>query len=152
MPANLGSKTNRESVIVEPSKTVSAELDARYGRSANRRKRDRVLLWSGAGFLAVVLVAWVTWAGLDGSKPLIATQDIAYSVIDDHNVRVTFQVTVPVGTATSCAVEALNESFTVVGWKVIDLPPSDEYTRSYTEDVRTSELATTGLLYRCWLT
>ncbi len=132
--------------------TVSAELDARYGRSASRRKRDRILLWSGAALFAVVLIAWVVWAGLDGSKPLIETEDIGYSVVDDHNVTVTFQVSVPVGTATSCAVEALNESFTVVGWKVIDLPPSDEYTRSFTEDLRTSELATTGLIYRCWLT
>jgi hypothetical protein len=94
----------------------------------------------------------VVWAGLDGSKPLIETEDIGYSVVDDHNVTVTFQLSVPVGTATSCAVEALNESFTVVGWKVIDVPPSDQYTRSFTEDVRTSELATTGLIYRCWLT
>jgi hypothetical protein len=132
--------------------TASAQLDARYGRSANRRKRDRILLWSGAAVFAIVLVAWVIWAGLDGSKPLIETEDIGYSVVDDHNVTVTFQVSVPVGTATSCAVEALNESFTVVGWKVIDLPPSDQYTRSFTEDLRTSELATTGLIYRCWLT
>ena len=132
--------------------TVSAELDARYGRSASRRKRDRILLWSAAALFAVVLIAWVVWAGLDGSKPLIETEDIGYSVVDDHNVTVTFQLSVPVGTATSCAVEALNESFTVVGWKVIDVPPSDQYTRSFTEDVRTSELATTGLIYRCWLT
>ncbi|HYI32894.1 MAG TPA: DUF4307 domain-containing protein [Glaciibacter sp.] len=132
--------------------TASAQLDARYGRSANRRKRDRILLLSGAALFAIVLVAWVVWAGLDGSKPLIETEDIGYSVVDDHNVTVTFQVSVPVGTATSCAVEALNESFTVVGWKVIDLPPSDQYTRSFTEDLRTSELATTGLIYRCWLT
>jgi Domain of unknown function (DUF4307) len=132
--------------------TASAQLDARYGRSANRRKRDRILLLSGAALFAIVLVAWVIWAGLDGSKPLIETEDIGYSVVDDHNVTVTFQVSVPVGTATSCAVEALNESFTVVGWKVIDLPPSDQYTRSFTEELRTSELATTGLIYRCWLT
>jgi Domain of unknown function (DUF4307) len=132
--------------------TASAQLDARYGRGANRRKRDRILLLSGAAAFAIVLVAWVVWAGLDGSKPLIETEDISYSVVDDHNVTVTFQVSVPVGTATSCAVEALNESFTVVGWKVIDLPPSDQYTRSFTEDLRTSELATTGLIYRCWLT
>jgi hypothetical protein len=132
--------------------TASAQLDARYGRSANRRKRDRILLLAGAAIFAIVLVAWVVWAGLDGSKPLIETEDIGYSVVDDHNVTVTFQVSVPVGTATSCAVEALNESFTVVGWKVIDLPASDQYTRSFTEDLRTSELATTGLIYRCWLT
>jgi hypothetical protein len=132
--------------------TVSAELETRYGRTPARRKRERLFLWVGAAVFVVVLAAWVVWAGLDGSKPTIETQDIGYSVNDEHSVTVRFQVSVPTGTATSCAVEALNETFTVVGWKVIDLPPSDQYTRSFTEDVRTSELSTTGLIYRCWLT
>jgi hypothetical protein len=132
--------------------TVSAELETRYGRTPARRKRERLFLWIGAAVFVVVLAAWVVWAGLDGSKPTIETQDIGYSVNDEHSVTVRFQVSVPTGTATSCAVEALNETFTVVGWKVIDLPPSDQYTRSFTEDVRTSELSTTGLIYRCWLT
>ncbi len=132
--------------------TVSAELETRYGRTPARRKRERLFLWIGAAVFVVVLAAWVAWAGLDGSKPTIETQDIGYSVNDEHSVTVRFQVSVPTGTATSCAVEALNETFTVVGWKVIDLPPSDQYTRSFTEDVRTSELSTTGLIYRCWLT
>lgn len=132
--------------------TVSAELETRYGRTPARRKRERLFLWIGAAVFVVVLAAWVVWAGLDGSKPSIETQDIGYSVNDEHSVTVRFQVSVPTGTATSCAVEALNETFTVVGWKVIDLPPSDQYTRSFTEDVRTSELSTTGLIYRCWLT
>jgi hypothetical protein len=132
--------------------TVSAELETRYGRTPARRKRERLFLWIGAAVFVVVLAAWVVWAGLDGSKPTIETQDIGYSVNNEHSVTVRFQVSVPTGTATSCAVEALNETFTVVGWKVIDLPPSDQYTRSFTEDVRTSELSTTGLIYRCWLT
>ena len=132
--------------------TVSAELETRYGRTPARRKRERLFLWIGAAVFVVVLAVWVIWAGLDGSKPSIETQDIGYSVNDEHSVTVRFQVSVPTGTATSCAVEALNETFTVVGWKVIDLAPSDQYTRSFTEDVRTSELSTTGLIYRCWLT
>jgi hypothetical protein len=132
--------------------TVSADIDARYGRGSRRRTRDRLLLWVAAPVFLLVVVAWVIWAGLDGSKPLIETQDIAYTVVDEHSVDVTFQVSVPTGTATSCAVQALNESFAVVGWKIVDLPPSDQYTRSFTESLRTSELATTGLIYRCWLT
>ncbi len=132
--------------------TVSADIDARYGRGSRRRTRDRLLLWLAAPVFLLVVVAWVIWAGLDGSKPLIETQDIAYTVVDEHSVDVTFQVSVPTGTATSCAVQALNESFAVVGWKIVDLPPSDQYTRSFTESLRTSELATTGLIYRCWLT
>ena len=132
--------------------SVSTNLDARYGRTPNRRLRDRRLLWVTAGSFALVLVAWVVWAGLDGSKPLIEARDTRHSIIDEHSVSVTFEVSLPTGTAASCAVEALNENFTIVGWRVVDLAPSDRYTRSFTEIIRTTELSNTGLIYRCWLT
>ncbi|WP_166784442.1 MULTISPECIES: DUF4307 domain-containing protein [Cryobacterium] len=137
---------------VESPEAVNASLDARYGRTPNRRVRDRRILWIVAGAFALVLGSWVIWAGLDGTKPLIEARDTAHSIIDEHSVSVTFEVSMPTGTAASCAVEALNENFTIVGWKVVDLPPSDRYTRSVTEIVRTTELSNTGLIYRCWLT
>jgi hypothetical protein len=140
------------SAAASSAAAANAELDDRYGRTPARKQRDRRILWLGAAVFVVVLVAWVVWAGLDGTKPSIDARDIAHTIIDEHSVSVTFEVSVPAGTATSCAVEALNESFTVVGWKVIDLAPSEQYTRSFTEVLRTSELSNTGLIYRCWLT
>jgi hypothetical protein len=131
---------------------VSENLDARYGRTPSGRGRDRRLLWIVAGGFALVLVAWVVWAGLDGSAPQIEARDTRHSIIDEHSVSVTFEVSMPKGSSASCAVEALNENFTIVGWKVVDLPPSDLYTRSVTEIIRTTELSNTGLIYRCWLT
>jgi hypothetical protein len=131
---------------------VSSNLDTRYGRAPDGKTRDRRVLWIVAGSLAVILVGWVVWVGLGASRPLIETRDIRHSIIDENGVSVTFEASIPVGRSASCAVEALNESFTVVGWKVIDLPPGTVYTRSFTTDVRTTELATTGLIYRCWLT
>jgi hypothetical protein len=131
---------------------VSTQLDDRYGRTRNRSRRDRRTLWIAGSVFAVVLAAWVIWAGLDGAKPVIDARDLAYTVVDDRTVSVTFSVSMPAGTTSSCAVEALNESFTVVGWKVVDIPPSDRFTRAFTETVRTSELATTGLIYQSWLT
>jgi hypothetical protein len=131
---------------------VSENLDARYGRTPSGRGRDRRLLWIVAGGFALVLVAWVVWAGLDGSAPQIEARDTRHSIIDEHSVSVTFEVSMPKGSSASCAVEALNENFTIVGWKVVDLPPADLYTRSVTEIIRTTELSNTGLIYRCWLT
>lgn len=137
---------------VESSVSVSTNLDARYGRSPSGGRRDRRILWALAGVFAIVLVAWVVWAGLDSSTATIEARDTRHTILDEHSVSVTFEVSMPAGTQASCAVEALNESFTVVGWKVIDVPPSDRYTRSFTEIVRTTELSNTGLIYRCWLT
>jgi hypothetical protein len=131
---------------------VNTELDTRYGRSRNRQKRDKTVLWVLAGVFVVVFAAWVVWAGLDAAKPVIETRDLGYTIVDDNLISIDSEVSAPTGTALSCAVQALNESFTVVGWKIIDLPPSKKFTRTFTVDLRTSELSTTGLIYRCWLT
>ncbi len=98
-----------------------------------------------------MLTAWVVWTGLDGAATVIEANDTRHSIIDENSVSVTFEVSMPVNSASTCAVQALNESFTVVGWKIIELPPSAQYNRSFTEIVRTTELPNTGLIYECWL-
>ncbi len=130
----------------------SAELQSRYGRTPGRRFRGRVIAWIAGAGVAVVIAAWVIWAGLDSNQASLDTQDTAHSVIDAHSVQVEFNVTAPRGSTVSCALQALSDSFAVVGWKVVELPASDRATRSFTETVRTSELASTGLIYSCWLT
>jgi hypothetical protein len=131
---------------------VTSNLDERYGRTPGTRMRDRRGMWIVAGVFAVILTAWVVWAGLDGASPTIEARDTRHQIIDENSISVTFEVSLPPESASSCAVQALNESFTVVGWKVIDLPPSTDYTRSFTEVLHTTELSNTGLIYRCWLT
>lgn len=129
-----------------------SDLDQRYGRGPAKKRRDRVILIVSAAVFAVVLVAWVVWAGLDSSKPMLEARDVAHTIIDDHTVRVDFEVSMPAGNEASCAVQALNDEFTTVGWKIIDIPASDAYTRAFSETVRTALPANTGLIYRCWLT
>lgn len=99
----------------------------------------------------LVFGAWLIWAGLLGDGAAIEFRDVGHEIVDDSLVAVTWQVTVEPNTPVSCAVEALNETFSVVGWKVVDLAASTQRTRTFTEEVRTSELAVTGLIYRCWL-
>lgn len=131
---------------------VDTVLESRYGRTPKRGLRDRRLLWGLGGVFVLVFGAWLIWAGLDNPGAEIEARDTRHSVIDAHSVSVTFEVSMPVDRPASCAVQALNESFTVVGWKIVDLAPSALYTRSFTEVLRTTELSNTGLIYRCWLT
>ena len=72
-------------------------------------------------------------------------------IVDDRTVEVSFDLTVPTGRDAACAVQALNEQSAVVGWLVVEYPASSDRFRSYTETVRTTELATTGLISSCWL-
>jgi hypothetical protein len=64
---------------------------------------------------------------------------------------VTWRLSVPSGTATACVVQAFNEDFTVVGWKVVEIPASDRPQRTFTETVRTAQDANTGLISTCWI-
>lgn len=138
-----------------PASTVPANdvLDERYGRTRSHRTRDRVLLIGGAIAFAIVLVAWVVWAGLDGQKPQIEVTDTGHRLMNENRaVEVTWTLSVPPGNETACAVQAFNEDFTVVGWKIIEVPASDRHLRSLTETVRVAQEANTGLIYGCWLT
>jgi len=127
-------------------------IEERYGRTPAKRRKDRtIFIVVGAAF-AAVLVGWVVWAGLDQSGGTLETIDTGHKVVDARTVRVSFQLSAPVGSTASCALQAQNEAHGIVGWKVVELPASTQYTNSYTEVLRTSEQAVTGLIYRCWLT
>jgi hypothetical protein len=125
-------------------------LDARYGRTRRSSTGRRAILLTAALAFTAVLVAWLVFATMDTSRSNIQTRNIGYSVQDDHNIDITFELSVPTGDATYCAVQALSEQFGVVGWKIIEVPPGDRFTRQFTEPLRTLDSAVTGLIYRCW--
>ena len=137
--------------MVSNSAREASVIDDRYGRTPRRRKRERRTAWIVGGAFGLVFLAWVVWAGLDAAGPGIDVRDTAHSVVDDRTVTVTFELSAPPGTSTHCAVQALNDTFAVVGWKVIEIPASEQRTRTFTETVTTVEEASTGLIYRCWL-
>ncbi|WP_400999629.1 DUF4307 domain-containing protein [Agromyces sp. GXQ0307] len=134
-----------------PESIAASDLAGRYGRTPARRRRDRFVLIGAAIAFAVVLVSWVVWAGLDGSKPLVQATDLGHELLDTRAVEVTWRLSVPSGNATACIVQAYNEDFTVVGWKVVEIPASDRPLRTFTETVRTAQEANTGLISNCWL-
>jgi hypothetical protein len=126
-------------------------LEARYGRTRAWSRRER-LLGIGAG-VAMLLAAtlWVWWVGTDPARTALQTRDIGFEIVDDSTVEVIFEVTVDPGTPVSCAVEALNSSYTIVGWREIDLPAAEARTATHVLEVRTTERPTTGLVSECWL-
>ncbi|QAY73481.1 DUF4307 domain-containing protein [Agromyces protaetiae] len=127
-------------------------IASRYGRTRRTRRRDRIVLVAGGVFAAIVVIAWVIWAGSDSAGPSISTSDTGHTLHNDaRSVEVRWNLTVQPGTETVCVVKAYNDDFTVVGWKVVELPASDRYTRSFTETVRVAQPANTGLIDRCWL-
>lgn len=128
------------------------DLDARYGRTRVRTRRERILGWGvGLGIL-IVAVAWVWWVGTDPASAQLQSRTIAYEIEDDSTAVVTFEVSVDAGTPVRCAVEALNTAYGIVGWVELDLPPADAHTTAHRVELRTSEAAASGLVSECWVT
>jgi hypothetical protein len=131
---------------------MSTALDTRYGRNRGSRTRARWLAIIVGAVGMVVVVAWVLWVGLFGATASIETQDVGATVVDSHTVDLREQVTVDPGTRVSCSFQALDEKFAIVGWKIVHLPAVSERNRVFTERLRTSAPAVSGLIGSCWLT
>ena len=127
------------------------DLDARYGRTRQKSRRDRTIAWIGAIAFVIVFTAWVVWVAFDGSGDTIGSRDVGHKVIDDRTVSISYDVSMPPGTTARCALQVQNDAHSIVGWKVVDIPASDSHTQAFTDTVRTTQLGVTGLIYRCWL-
>jgi hypothetical protein len=133
------------------SAVPAALMRERYGQTPRAyRTNKRLGIFGGVGF-AIVLVAWLWWAGLAQPTAQFETRDLGWERVDDRSISVRFEVSVTPGTAMSCAVQALNAQYGIVGWVIVNLPESEARTRVFNQVVRTSETAVTGLLYRCWV-
>lgn len=136
---------------VNPETSAADRLVARYGRTRTNARINKWIGITGAGGVAAVLVAWLWWAGLAQPTAQFEARDLGWERVDDRAVSVRFELSVTPGTPMSCAVQALNAQYGIIGWTVVDIPPSEQRTRVFDQVVRTSETAVTGLLYRCWV-
>jgi hypothetical protein len=127
------------------------DLAARYGRTPERRRRDRAIGIAAAVGVVLVMLAWVIWGGLADDRGTIDTQDTGSTRIDEHRIQIDFSVTVEPGTPVRCAVNAFDRIHATVGWVELDVGPSDRWTTAHSVEVRTSDEAMGGLVYRCWL-
>jgi hypothetical protein len=131
--------------------STQQRLDERYGRTPGADKRTRTQMIIAGVIFALVFTAWVVWGGLSGTNASLETRDLGYSAATDTTIDVRWDITAAPGAEVTCALHALNESFGIVGWKIVELGASTERTRMFVDTIRTAEPAVTALPYRCWL-
>ena len=122
-----------------------AVMAARYGGSRSGRRGLVV-----AGVVAALLVAG--GLGIQASnltKPAVVAENLGFTVQDAGSTTVRFNLRAEPGSAVSCTVVALNESFTEVGFREVEIGPVDEEITSHQVEVATTELATTGSVEQC---
>ena len=129
--------------------TIQARLDERDGRG--RASRRRVFAWIIFGVIGAAATGALAWSTVSTAASDVDVDVLAFSLVDQHTATVSFQVPGHADREVACAIEALDEDFGIVGWKVVVYPPSGEQTRAYDVSVPTVGLATTGLVNSCWL-
>jgi hypothetical protein len=126
--------------------TTARQLDERYGRTRRRR-----LPWILGGTVALVVVAAFGWMIVAQSMSSVDADDLGFDLVDEHTVDVRFQVTGVQGKDVVCVLEALDEEFGVVGWKIVEIPAGDSHSQARSESIPTVAEATTGLVNACWV-
>ncbi|GAB3449860.1 hypothetical protein GCM10027517_36650 [Phycicoccus ginsengisoli] len=106
--------------------------------------------WWVVGVVGVtVATALAVWLGLANSVGRVTWVDTGYKVLDDRSVRVEFDVHRPAGQAVTCQVNALDQSFGVVGTLDVRVPASGERSVHQEVVVRTAARAVTGTVRTC---
>ncbi|WP_300265572.1 DUF4307 domain-containing protein [Microbacterium sp.] len=126
--------------------TTAAQLDERYGRTRTKRST-----WIIVGTLAIIVIVIAGWFTISQSMGAVNADDLGYEVVDEHSVTVNFQVSGRADSAVVCAIEALDEEFGVVGWKIVEVEPDGTHLQRLSATVPTVSAATTGLVNTCWV-
>ncbi|WEK62585.1 MAG: DUF4307 domain-containing protein [Candidatus Microbacterium colombiense] len=126
--------------------TTAEQLDERYGRTRRRRAP-----WIVAIIIAALLVGAFGWMTVAQSMSSVDSDDLGFDLVDEHSVEVRFQVTGVQGKDVLCIVEALDEEFGVVGWKLVEIAAGDSHSQAASATIPTVAAATTGLVNSCWV-
>lgn len=136
--------------MATPTASTATNLNNRYGSkrpSFSRRKK----IWLGAiaAVLTLLFISWLTF----GKGPAVENKLLGYAVTDATQTVIEFQVNKPPSVAAQCAVQALDNSFAVVGWKVVTIPADTSQPESTSQrvELRTDTLAVSATVDSCWV-
>lgn len=107
-----GATGTRLGPVTTPTDADPARIAARYPARPARHHAYQAL----ALVLAVVLLGWMTWAGVRKSNPPVTADVHGFTVVDDHTIRATLRVqrANPARPAI-CTLQATAENFVQVG-------------------------------------
>ena len=142
----------------QPARPAPADtsLANRYG--AKKRRLTPAAARTVIGAALAVGIGFLAWVSTSNSLSGVTFKDVGYSTTDATLAEVDFQVTREPAKAVKCAVKALDAKFAVVGWKVVDIPPSQAdgtpdggRTVAQRVTVRTESESVSGVVDSCWV-
>ncbi|MDN5668296.1 MAG: DUF4307 domain-containing protein [Renibacterium salmoninarum] len=133
-----------------PTAPSATTLAQRYGSKRRKLSRKRKLwLIAVAAVLVLFFISWLTF----GKGPTAENKLLGYQVTDATQTVIEFQVNKPATATAQCAVQALDNGYAVVGWKVVTIPPNADQTANTSQrvELRTDALAVTATVDSCWI-
>ena len=119
-------------------------------RPAGRPRAPASRRWWVLGGLGVAAgTAVAVWFGLAATLGRVAWTDLAYRVVDDRSVQVTYEVHRPDAHAAVCLLRALDQRHGTVGSLEVAVPAGGADTVRRTDVVRTTTRAVTGTVRTC---
>jgi hypothetical protein len=122
-------------------------MASRYGHKPKRSKR----YWLWISVVGIVLMAFGALIATIANFNPVQSKDIGFAVKDATQVVLDFEISKPKDATAICSLESLNEQFSQVGYKEIEIGPQDTDTVRFSISINTTELATTALVDECRL-
>ena len=135
--------------------TESPDLAARYGAPRRRLSRRAVRYIIVAALVVAIAVAgWLTYTSNTAGGG-VDSKDIGFSTPDAWHAEIDFQVSKDANATAVCAVHALADDFGVVGYKEIEIGPTNGARGMTTTlqrvPLRTESAAVSGVVDSCWV-
>lgn len=131
------------------SRGRTTTLDARYGRTPDRRRRSRITAVVAGAALLLGGGAWAVWTGVGGAAGTLDVDTVAATVHDERSTSVRWLLTGRAGSALVCAIEARDTSGAVVGLVEQEVPATGRADRAGQTLVKTVRRASSGLIVSC---
>jgi len=129
-------------------------LADRYGapRRTPSRKAQR---WGIIAALAAALAVTV-WFTVSLTSESLDYQDVGYTIESDTRASVDYEVTKDFDATAQCMLHVLDDSYAVVGARIVTIGPhegttADDRSQYFRSDLRTEYLGVTGIVDSCWL-
>ncbi len=124
-------------------------MSGRYGKKPGDSLRQRKIVIVLASTLVSLFVIWAVSTTMSNANQIVA-KSTGYEVLNSGQTKVNFNVKLPNNTdEATCAVQALSESYSVVGYVEVEILAAGS--GNYETIVKTTELAVTGQVDKCWL-
>ena len=136
----------------------SAESDSaladRYGPPRRKLSRN-AQKWGIIATLAAT-VAVVVWITASLTSVSLDYEDVGYTIEFDTRASVDYEVTKDFDATAQCMLQVLDDSYAVVGSRIVTIGPhqgstADERSQYFRSDLRTEHLGVTGIVDSCWL-